>query len=136
MCECHAGDGLQEGAICDCILQNMRKSVDIGARKDELCCNGSDKVMRSADTIAHYDGTPTAHSFVDYYCERLVLGGQYHEISRGVDGWELGLVDEAKKADARSNAKSCGFRFKLGSKRTFASEKQERIRDVCFCEGA
>jgi hypothetical protein len=75
MGQCGACDRLQAHAIGDRVLQNMRKSVDIAAGKDELWCNGSDKIARCADTIAHRDGTPTAHSFIDYYCERFVFRG-------------------------------------------------------------
>ena len=46
------------------------------------------------------------------------------------------MVDEPKKADARSHAESCGFGFKLLSKRTFAGEKNESVANICFCEGA
>jgi len=66
---------LQERAICDCILQDARESIDIAALKDELWCNRSDKIARSANAIAHDDGTPTTHGFIDYYCERFVLRG-------------------------------------------------------------
>jgi hypothetical protein len=87
-----------------------------------LWCNRSYEIVRGADTIAHYDGTPTTHGLVNHHGERLVLRGQDHGISRGVDSWELGLVNEAKKVDPRGNAKSYCFGFELRAERTFASE--------------
>jgi hypothetical protein len=64
---------LQARAIAHRILQNTRKSVDVAAREDELWRDGSNKIVRSADTITHHDGTRTTHGFIDDYRERFVV---------------------------------------------------------------
>src|SRR5437016_5278310 len=136
MCQCRTCNKLQPCTIGEYILQDAGKSIDVAAGKDELRCNRSDEIVRCADTIAHCDGTPTTHSFIDYHCERFVLRGQHHKISRGIDSRESGLIDEAKKAGARGNTKRCSLGFKLRPKRTFAGEKKEGVLNICLCEGS
>jgi hypothetical protein len=123
MCHRIFCNGSQARAIGQHILQNMRKSVDVAAWKNEVWCNRSDKIMRCADTIAHHDRARTTHGFINDHGERFILRGQNHKISGSVDSGEMGLVYEPKEADARSDAKGCRFGFERRAKWSFADVK-------------
>lgn len=46
------------------------------------------------------------------------------------------MVNEAKKADPRSDAKIYGIGLELLAKRAFAGQEKQRIPNICSCEGA
>ncbi len=127
---------MQLGSISEGILQDRCKCVDIAAGKDKLRSNRRDKIACRADVIACNNGTTAAHGFVDDNREGFVIRGKNHEIGGGVDHRELRLIDEAKKANARRNAKSGCLGFELRTERALTGEDKEPVGKLCVRKGA
>jgi len=108
-------------------LEDGGKRIGVTAGIDEFRANGSDQITACAHAVADNHGTAAQHGLIDHNSERIIDRRQDQEIGGGVDCRELRLIDETKKLDARSNAKSGCFGLELRTERTISSENKDSV---------